>query len=361
LNKLNNIVLYNTNFIWISLGGFELASSRLRCYYIHEEFKRYANSTIQGGKFIKNQKNVIITQKNFSYKTLLKLIIYKLKSSVIIIDIDDFKSIKDEYWINRIKIFAMLSDLITVATMDQMKYVDLIVNNQKVKKNIYILENSIDYKEQLNYKIDSKKQNEDKIRIGWFGNSGNLVSIIDDLEYLKSKYKDKVEIVIISDEFAKQILSQTTIVDKIIIWSYKNFINNLINNIDICILNHAATDISKIKSANKMIVCLSVGIPVIFSKTQDYINVSMKYGIEDYVYNNKKSLFAALEKLKDPKTYLEYINKTHDLVRTDYSTEAIAKKYLLEINKLKSKSMSVNEYIKLIRLIIRSFYLKIYN
>jgi hypothetical protein len=315
-------------YFWLPVGDENLASSRLRCYYLHNEFLKLGILSYKGNFKIVN---TYIIQKRFDIKALFIIALAKIFNAKVILDIDDVKP-EDKDWERRILLFGNLVDAITTATDNQLIFVKKCLT--EIQKNIttfYCFENPIDYNiSTINYKrsISNKKT----LNIGWFGNAGNF-NLHREFKLLNEKGYNLVIIADYNPYPNSEICNL-----KFIKWNRNEFHIQLLNNIDICLLSHFGDKLTESKSANKLIASIAIGVPVIASSTPAYTKIARKFGIANYLYTTEDTIIENIKKLSDVNSRINYLKCRNLNEFNDYTSKSIALKYLKFANLVKKKN-----------------------
>lgn len=320
--------ILNETYFWLTAGDENLASSRLRCFYLHREFLKLGIfSSCNVFKFV----SVYVIQKRLDLKALIIAFLAKLFNAKLILDIDDVK-LNDKDWEKRIQLFGNLVDAITTATEQQLNIIQkTLLPNQLNKITFYYFENPIDYENNANTNIPNFKSSD--LTIGWFGNAGNF-NLYNEFNKL---HELGYNLLIIADNnpFKNSKLESL----KFIKWDREKFNSQLINNIDICVLSHFGDELSESKSANKLIASIAIGVPVIASYTPAYSKIAKSFGIEDYLYADIDDLIIKVKKLTILNNRINYLSIRNTKILNEYNTHNIALSFNDFTKKLQKNSL----------------------
>lgn len=108
---------------------------------------------------------------------------------------------------------------------------------------------------------------------------------------------------------------------------------------DVVVLSHLAFDFSvntHTKSENKAVLAINRGLPVIASDTPAYARLLGQFGLNEYLFNSRDSLVAAVQRLRLPQDRNAYLERCQARVTADYNHAQIARQWvtLLEKNSL---------------------------
>lgn len=102
---------------------------------------------------------------------------------------------------------------------------------------------------------------------------------------------------------------------------------NEIDQNDVAILSHYPHDFSintYFKSENKAVLAINRGLPVIASNTPAYARLLGGFGLNEYLFNSKESLIAAVTRLRSAEERNAYLNCCQSQITAEYSYIKIA-------------------------------------
>ena len=339
-SRIQEIQIMMNRYCWLPAGGKDTASSRLRCYYLHEYF-------IENGIYSKigysKSSNVSIIQKRLDYKALFFSYFSWRDDSKIILDIDDLNP--DNFdWVIRIKLFANIVDGITASTGEQLQIIkDQLSNKQKDSISFFPIEDTIDYSADIKKIKNIERAGNDKKTVCWFGNSGTF-NIQDEAKII---LKFGFRFLIISD---KNPMKDNEGVD-FMVWNQLNFPVDLVSNSDICIFSHFGNNVTMAKSANKMVASIALGIPVIASTTPAYTRVAELCGFFDLLYSDIQNLQLILKKISNNSRRGDYMCVARSCIVDKFSVASIGS----ELNEW-CKKIQINRKKHIINYILATFY-----
>ena len=321
-------------YCWLPVGGKDNASSRLRCFNLHEYFiENGINSKIGYNK----SSNMSIIQKRLDCKALLFSYLSWKNGSRVILDIDDLNPGSID-WVIRIKLFANIVDGITAATDGQLKIIkDQLSIKQRSRISFFSFENPIDYSAGIVKYTNSKKVNNKINTVCWFGNSGTFNVYIE----VEIVLKTGCRFLIISD---KNPMENNADVD-FIAWNRLNFPIEFAKKVDICILSHYGSGVSMAKSANKMVASIALEVPVIASKTPAYSGVAQLCGASGFLYNDTQDFQLILKRLMDSSERERYIDIAKPRIIDKFSISSVSLGLDIWCKKLQKKTKNIFNYI----------------
>jgi hypothetical protein len=287
----------------------DYASSRLRCFFHHQNLNQYHSedftSTIGINPDLADKNILIVTQK-MKDEDIQKVIDFKnrRKDNVVIYDIVD-----NYYTDNKVKTIFKLCDYIVVANEIQRQLI-----SKHINKKIFVLEDCIDYEEQLNSNIVPVNNN-----ICWFGNNTGLNNI---RSFLLNLLSLKYNINIIGKcNYYKRYVPGGNCIE----WEYNNFIYNLRNN-SFCLLTHDLNQ--QQKSNNKLLVCIANGVPVISYQSKSYDEILRKFGLDHAIIYNRQDLINAIKTLSNPEKRQKYFEEIQPYILENFNSQKITKKLI---------------------------------
>jgi len=300
-------------FCWFPYGDRDLASSRLRCFYIHDELLHRGYQSHIG--FLAKS-DIAIVQKRIDSRAFLFAIKAKLCRQLLVFDIDDLFPLEDRKWCRRTRAMINLADVTITATAEQAAYLRAIAT-KRTSLRLKVLPNAIDYGLEDTVYSTSRGQ-VDRPTICWFGNSVNLGSIYDEFHYLHD-HMENVHFVVVSEREAQ--LPELPFADPVK-WNRESFVN-IMQGCDICVLSHFGSVITQAKSANKMISSIMCGVPVVASRTPDYTRVAEQCGISDFLFDDLASLVQRVQSLWTICARQEYLRRSQPILLENYSISRI--------------------------------------
>ncbi|BEH10510.1 MULTISPECIES: hypothetical protein [Geobacter] len=298
---------------FLPLGDGTIASSRLRCYKLQDGLERLGFiSNIGFDEFT----DVLFIQKRTDDAAIDAAYQCKQKSGVLIFDIDDFPD--SPTFKQNSELLISLADVVTTATHEQKKIVGHTFTGVPTEK-IFYLPNPIDYElEQPKSKFHEQRI---PLKIVWFGNIEN---------YPMSLAK---ELCCINDVEFHAITNATAGIRKnypdchFHDWSYENF-SDMLSEFDVCLLSHYGSEIFNAKSANKMITAIVHGLPVIASRTPDYLRLSRLAEIDQWLFDDEGTLRTCIDRSRDPSLRNAFIASTQQVVWAHFHIEKILQNFL---------------------------------
>jgi len=314
---------------WLRAGDVTLASTRLRCY-MQDKYLRSKSMDSSTIRILDG--NILILQKRMDLHALFIALFYSFRGKKVILDIDDVNYMSWD-WRYQVQLFSNFVGGISTATKNQLILIENCMNHNDLDRPLlFDLENPIDYfldMEEIK-RLHAKKKNSvgDPV-LGWFGNSSSFNLRNEVLELTSLGYK----FVIISDI---NPISEDIRNLKFIKWELDNFVEILVNSVNICILSHYGDKNFSAKSANKMLTCLAAGIDVFVTDTPQYKLIAEKLSRRDFIYKDTIDL---IEKIK---TYRKNIDIDEiSSILNEFTIDNYTNRYLTFANKVKPRAIKI--------------------
>ena len=112
-----------------------------------------------------------------------------------------------------------------------------------------------------------------------------------------------------------------------------NFIET-IKQFDGCILSHTPLDYNIntfVKSPNKLILSIALGVPCIVSNTPSYSEILDNTNLQDYKFSGMKSFKKSLDMLLSSENRLEYLKKSQQYVLDNFSYLKMGEQFIQAI------------------------------
>jgi hypothetical protein len=247
--------------------------------------------------------DIFYVQKN-SRKEIIKLVReLKGKGIKIVYDLDDGDGYRDKKDRDDKSMF-ILSDAITTDTEMRAE-----AFRKKTDKFVFVVQDCIDYGIKPDDRIEIRK----KVTCGGtFGTHKVLEATYDQVNYaLNSTEREYVT--------DRKIIRYNNWEWKK--WDLDTFVN-ILKKWDICALAHPKNDIGGMKSNNRLLVCMALGIPTFVSNTFAYSDTMKAMGLEWLIlYQNVLPVVA----LFDPIMRKSVSTKMHMYAWENYSSEISGK------------------------------------
>lgn len=312
------------SFCWLPYGDERLASSRLRVYRIHRELLRRGISSTLG---FSSSANVAVIQKRIDGAAFLFALKAKLNRALVVYDLDDLENEAGE-WRERTKLFLDISDVVVVASEGIREYLlDHGICNPVCSAKIAVIDNAIDY--DLTVQSYHKKRTDGigPIRIYWFGNGCNFLSIKNEFETLWHTLGERISLHVITDD--RSVIEGMPYVE-FIKWNYDSFCHEL-SEADVCLLSHFGSRVSLSKTANKMVTSIMLGVPVVASDTPEYSALAKRCGLEAFLFRDAASMVDAVRRLMKVEPRENYLSSAQAIVTNLYALDVITTRLLSSI------------------------------
>jgi hypothetical protein len=310
---------YNkVSVLWFLLGNQNIASSRLHGYLIHEEFVRLGiksyiiyspktEYTPDLPSFIKVplhpdlQNTVSIIQKLRGPNTD-KLISWLKDCGSRVIYVNCDMEVENKSWIKADLVLATSQILCDYHRSFSLQPVQLI--SEPYEYSSYPI-----YSDNLNQTQDSR------VRVVWFGYRENWDALLPWKKIIESEFSDIVQLATCSNHHEATIQ-----------WSIDNQKNLLLSS-DIAILPVKETLRYSVKSPNRLIQCMAMGLPCITGALQSYIEIS-KTEASVFIANNDDDFRFFFKKLLDKNNRIEAGVKSYKAVISKFSLNTVANQWI---------------------------------
>ena len=105
---------------------------------------------------------------------------------------------------------------------------------------------------------------------------------------------------------------------------------------DAVVLSHQAHDFSintYFKSENKAVLAINRGLPVIASDTPAYARLLGRFGLNDFLFNSRETLIAAVARLRSAEERNAYLERCQSHITADYNHANIARQWVMLVEK----------------------------
>jgi hypothetical protein len=315
---------------FLTLSDLRGASSRIRCFFLGEQLRDL------GYEVEYNQRNadedVLIIQKNINDDIIryARHIHYQGKS--IIYDIDDFGigieylNIKNQTW----KALREVCSIITFDTAERQEQIMSCPHLSQIPFKV-VVPDSIDYEPWL---VMSRKKRMPGIKSNgaWFGNAINFQAAVPYIDHILQECNiSKFEA--ITGRNALNTLAHQYPKIGYRIWDLESFVSTL-REYDFTLLIHNNDLEGQMKSNNKMLAALAIGVIPFVSHTEAYTQTAMAIGMPELIISDlndlnhftfsSEALAPLYEKLNSNRCQ-EYLKK--------YTSKEIANQYVIDVLK----------------------------
>lgn len=308
-------------------GDINVASSRLRCFYLYHELKKIHESTFIGIKkdFIPD---ILFVQKKITKELYDYAVDVKSNYGIVVYDIDDYGDRALAWVKSETGLFTEFIKLCDILTVDTVNRANIYRKSEQYKNipEIIVVPDPIDY-----FYVENNL-NVQRINEGfWFGNAPNITPSIPSINFITDSLNNKISVMTNKKyiDAVKQILPNINVLE----WSYNGCANQL-RSLEYTVLFHANDLEGSQKSNNKMLACLSNGNIPFLSDTPAYKDTANIMGLEDLIvydlsdYKNKlnKNFFESIRiKMKKNvcKDYMEKLSPPY--IANEFYTLMLAK------------------------------------
>lgn len=273
--------------IGIPAKNINSASTRLRYYYILKHLPKECSFKTYSGKLAGD---ILYVQNNADTKTVKIAKKAKKRNIPIVFDIDDpVKHKRNQSGMLK------LADTVTTDTKQRAEYLS------KWNENVVVVPDLVDY--------DVKKPIEIRENIRKIVSFGNNSSLMKCLPYMKNI--QNCACYYIGNKFQGI---------KFIKWKLKTFVKTM-SRFDVAVLAHGYNFVGDMKSNNRLLVTMSMGMPTITTKTCAYYETLKDVGYEYLAIDKPNEINRVIDEIK-PQAVREKMAQTFiDYVKDNYSSE----------------------------------------
>lgn len=304
-------------FAFLSAGGMETASSRIRVYALQ---RALAASGVDAKLGFHLGANVFFFQKRITRRHLFQARIARMLGRVIIYDVDDLGGAL-RYWVSEKNFRKMLriAHVVTTCSANQFDF----IRQRYLVKNGGIIPNTVDYFPSDPVRLEPRDTG--CLKIVWFGNSSNF--------NLFEKYVDALlgmqntELFAIVNEMDVQQFRKRYSKINFLPWAVEKFVP-MLQQYDLAVLMHDGTPEDYAKGNNRMITAITLGVPAVVSRTPEYERTARESGIEYALFSNDDELVMAVERLRRADARKKYLDIAQPKIWERYSPDRVAKQLL---------------------------------
>ena len=299
-------------------GGIEVASCRLRSFYLFKKAGKFGLKVLRNLSFTESLScHCLHLQKIYTPQFIVQALLFRILRKKVIFDIDDHPSL----FKHKLGFFLLsfISSHITVDTIFRKKYLSQYIPSRKIKVIQDVIDINSDYEKNF---LKRKLSNSGGML--WIGHRDTLPSIEPFFNFLKGKER-------------KMFVSTSLLKDDVLINRYPdiNFIDWKIDisfdpDINICfmILNHDKTVDSNAvyKSENKMVTAIASGLIPIVSASPAYEELAIKLDANQIIFNEIKQINRLIDNLEV--SWMEdFISKSQEYILENYSNTVLLRHF----------------------------------
>lgn len=316
-------------FSWVPAGSKNVASSRLRAYKPCEYLQsKGVDCEIFNSKNKKNY-SVVIFQKRFSRSDQNLALELRSNNTKVIFDICDnyFESHEriELSVLENFRSFVNLCDHITLSTTELSKFLHRpfsIIEDSQDAQNIRLKDLVLSSLSKLNLKLKGTDE------LIWFGNSGypknnvgvfGLRLIISELNQLAQLKKIRLSIVTDSKKRAVEATKGAKFPINFVKWNRDSFARYLLQA-KVALIPFSDNSFNRVKSNNRVVTCLSHGVPVVATMIPSYYSFKEVIKAENWCENIKCYL-------DNPQLAKKDIFSGRKIISALYSDKIIADKW----------------------------------
>ncbi|MCB0738106.1 MAG: hypothetical protein KDC92_11380 [Bacteroidetes bacterium] len=316
-------------FLWFLCGSTDTASSRLQGYIIHKEFLKngYRSYIVFSPNYyvrdfpsfqklpfrIKLNNTISIIQK-LKGKNTDKLIAWLRMCGSYIIYVNCDLEYENESW--------KKADMLFVTSKKLFDY------HKSLNKDCRIFQIPEPYEYSYNPCFKKRDALSNRVRVVWFGNEVNWDFLLPWKNIIEKNFSNDVELITCSNHS-----------DATVGWSLSNQ-KEILKNSDICILPTGNSMAFSVKSPNRLIQAMAMGVPCITGPLDSYISMQNK-GFPLFVARNDDEFRFFLKKLFNDHVRRNVSVDSYNSVISEYSSRAVALSWL---NILKIRGSNLDCY-----------------
>lgn len=279
------------------IANANTASSRIRCYrflkYLSEDFSFKEFRYIPEGDLFFVQKIATPQMINFAK-------VFKSRRVPVVYDIDDDFGV----WPNMDeKTMLNIASAITTDTQERKEYLE-----KFTKTPIHIIPDALDY---VSGDESSMQINDEITSINTFGSDGGVDISTSFMLAIPENFSGSY-----ISQNANYKLNRFRKID----WKLDTFLNELRKS-DVSILVHPSDIKGSMKSNNRLLVCMSIGMPCIVSNTPAYRQTMEQVGCEFLVANEPSDVPEILNRISSAKARREISEKFHKYAWENFSPQ----------------------------------------
>lgn len=292
------------------------ASSRLRAFTLCESLRILGHDARLNDA---TEADVVFVQKRVTRRTLATIESAIKDRTLFVYDVDD---VGEPLW-HAIapSVLHRVLECADIVTTDTVGHRDLLLSNYAARR-VEIIPDPIDYAP--TEPVRNRIQDDEPLRILWFGNVSNLALFEKYLRTLRSIAG--VEIVVVTNADAMNRLKEQFLDIHFLPWARETFVS-ILRDCTLTVLPHDGSEIDRAKSNNRMITSITWGVPAVVSRTPDYERTAVEAGVGWSVFSNDSELIAAIERLRSASARKAYLDTAQPDVWRKYSPLAVATRF----------------------------------
>ena len=301
-----------------TVGGIEVASCRLRSFYLFKKAEEFGLEILRNLSFTESLScNCLHLQKIYTPQFILQALLFRILGKKVIFDIDDQPSL----FKHKLGFFLLsfISSHITVDTIFRKKFLSQYIHSSKIKVIKDVIDINCDSE-----KFFLRRRLSNSGGMLWIGHRDTLPSIEPFFNFLKG-------------EDRKMFVSTSLLKNDVLINRYPDikFIDWKIDisfhpdiNISFMILNHDKTVDSNAgyKSENKMVTAIASGLIPIVSASPAYQELAIKLDANQIMFNEIKQINRVIDNLEV--SWMEdFISRSQEYILENYSNKVLLKHF----------------------------------
>lgn len=287
-----------------------MASARYRCYQPMDALRKEGFDCALLDESMSGEYSAVIFQKRYSDEDLKIAEHVKANNGLVVLDLCDNhlfaplfqKQLKRRA--EKLKRFLSVADILTVSTPELAKYIP--------HKNVRVLEDIIELGTARTFRPPSL---DPAIKLVWYGSPGSLMprfGLVDlaPLVPALNKLNDDIPVslsVVSSDErAAEKVLEKACFDWSFTEWQLENYYDDIAEN-DICLIPADINPFTRVKTNNRVLLSLWLGVPVVASEIPSYREFSSYVKFDNWQSNIRfyaENPFSAKESVEQAQRFI---------------------------------------------------------
>lgn len=267
-----------------TVGDINLASSRLRSFYLFYSSERYGVNVIQDLNIWQSIKcDYLHLQSCYKPKYIAQAILFRLLGKNVIFDVSDIPSRKIHFIF--FLLAAIIANSVTVPVEHTRVFLGRYLNIRKINVISDVLDVHPNKIKDLNF-----IRNKESKGIFWTGHPGNLESIESFIQ--AERLREDYQLVVITKLNEIKHYKDSYPWVKFLEWNLDSVLDC---NVDMgyALLNHTID----FKSENKMVLSIALGLIPIVSRTPAYMALAKELEADRLVFDNLSQVFDIIKNL----------------------------------------------------------------
>jgi len=301
---------------FLPAGDITTASTRIRVLSLMPELTRRGVATRLG---YSDNADVLVVQKRLSDEIIASASECRKRGRVVVYDCDDWEDAL-HYSASDAHVRQIVS-LANVVTTNTEALAEAIVQKWKPEA-VAIVPDCVDYF--LPDKISTTVRINDKLKILWFGNRGNLQLIARYHEAVRAL--PMCSLTICTDQAAEKEVA-TLVGFSFLPWNVLTF-PQILRQFDLTFLPHDGSFADRIKSNNRMITSIAWGVPALATRTPEYHKLAARLGLEGCLVDGPDSFSSVVARWTSQSSRERYLAMAQSEVILLHSPSKVVLEFL---------------------------------